>query len=58
MVKVLVVEDEASIREMIALNLRLAGGGGGGAARAGAAEPKPPCLCWSRSPAVMLPFWM
>ena len=25
MVKVLVVEDEASIREMIALNLRLAG---------------------------------
>ena len=27
MVKVLVVEDEASIREMIALNLRLAGMG-------------------------------
>mgnify|MGYP003234934045 CR=1 FL=1 len=42
MVKVLVVEDEASIREMIALNLRLAG----------------PCLCWSRSPAAMRPFWM
>ena len=32
MVKVLVVEDEASIREMIALNLRLAGMGGGGGA--------------------------
>ena len=49
MVKVLVVEDEASIREMIALNLRLAGR---------PTAPKPPCLCWSRSPAVMLPFWM
>lgn len=30
MVKVLVVEDEASIREMIALNLRLAGMEAGG----------------------------
>ena len=35
MVKVLVVEDEASIREMIALNLRLAGVGGGGGGRGG-----------------------
>ena len=50
MVKVLVVEDEASIREMIALNLRLAG--------MEAVEADSACLCWSRSPAVMLPFWM
>ena len=53
MVKVLVVEDEASIREMIALNLRLAGME---AVEADSAEA--PCLCWSRSPAVMQPFWM
>ena len=44
MVKVLVVEDEASIREMIALNLRLAG-----MERWRPTAPKPPCLCWSRS---------
>ena len=37
MVKVLVVEDEASIREMIALNLRLGGMGGGGGREAGGA---------------------
>ena len=43
MVKVLVVEDEASIREMIALNLRLAG--------------KRPCLFWSSGRAVTRPFW-
>jgi two-component system response regulator RegX3 len=47
MVKVLVVEDEASIREMIALNLRLAG-----------MEAVEADSAWSRSPAVMLPFWM
>ena len=52
MVKVLVVEDEASIREMIALNLRLAG------MEAVEADSAEACLCWSRSPAVMLPFWM
>ena len=51
MVKVLVVEDEASIREMIALNLRLAG-------MEAVEADSAPCLCWSRSPAVMLPFWM
>ena len=33
MVKVLVVEDEASIREMIALNLAGGDGGGGGRQR-------------------------
>ncbi len=40
MVKVLVVEDEASIREMIALNLRLAGmeGCGGRQCRSGPAS--------------------
>ena len=46
MVRVLVVEDEANIREMIALNLRLAG-----------MEAKWLCRCWPRSPAVMPPFW-
>jgi len=39
MVKVLVVEDEASIREMIALNLGGGGGGGGGGGRARAGRP-------------------
>ena len=70
MVKVLVVEDEASIREMIALNLRLAGMEAVEADSifvcSGAAALRTPCLdrvnfsclCWSRSPAVMLPFWM
>ena len=61
MVKVLVVEDEASIREMIALNLRLAGMEAVEAdyfLTISGLAPKPPCLCWSRSPAVMLPFWM
>ena len=41
MVKVLVVEDEASIREMIALNLRLAGVEAGGGGRRGSAERPP-----------------
>ena len=46
MVKVLVVEDEASIREMMALNLRLAGMGcGGGQRRSGLPllEQRPGC---------------
>ena len=47
MVRVLVVEDEANIREMIALNLRLAGMEAGGL-----------CRCWRRSRAAMRPFWM
>ena len=53
MVRVLVVEDEANIREMIALNLRLAGHGGrrrkrrGGFAAAG-----------EEAGAAMRPFWM
>ena len=51
MVRVLVVEDEANIREMIALNLRLTG------MEAVEAE-RPPCRCWPRSPAAMRPFWM
>jgi len=42
MVKVLVVEDEASIREMIALNLRLAGMEAVEADSAGARHPPPP----------------
>ena len=45
MVRVLVVEDEANIREMIALNLRLAG-------------MERLCRCWRRSRAAMRPFWM
>ena len=53
MVRVLVVEDEANIREMIALNLRLTGME---AVRPRA--PRQPCRCWPRSPAVMRPFWM
>ena len=53
MVKVLVVEDEASIREMIALNLRLAG-----MEAVEADSARPPSRCWNRSPAAMRPFWM
>ena len=53
MVRVLVVEDEANIREMIALNLRLAG-----MEAVEARAPRPPCRCWPRSPAAMRPFWM
>ena len=52
MVRVLVVEDEANIREMIALNLRLAG--------MELWRPKAPrrlCRCWRRSRAAMRPFW-
>ena len=44
MVKVLVVEDEASIREMIALNLRLAGME---AVEADSAEAALPCLLYT-----------
>ncbi len=50
MVKVLVVEDEASIREMIALNLRRAG-------MEVEAEPRLRSRCWSRDRAAMRPFW-
>ncbi len=39
MVKVLVVEDEASIREMIALNLKTTGGDGGGGGRQRRSRP-------------------
>ena len=52
MVKVLVVEDEASIREMIALNLRLAGME---AVEADSAEAALPMLSSAR--AAMRPFW-
>jgi len=48
MVKVLVVEDEASIREMIALNLRLAGME---AVEADSAEAAPPLLAQKPGPA-------
>ena len=65
MVRVLVVEDEANIREMIALNLRLAGMEAVEAESAEAALPllekKPFCMrrCgWRRSRAAMRPFWM
>lgn len=53
MVKVLVVEDEASIREMIALNLRRAGME---AVEADSARLR--SRCWSRDQAAMRPFWM
>lgn len=53
MVRVLVVEDEANIREMIALNLRLAGMEAVEAESAGRL-----CRCWRRSRAAMRPFWM
>ena len=52
MVKVLVVEDEASIREMIALNLRLAG-----MEAVEADSAKRLCRCWSSARAAMRPFW-
>ena len=53
MVRVLVVEDEANIREMIALNLRLAGME---AVEAESAEAALPLL--EKSRAAMRPFWM
>ena len=52
MVKVLVVEDEASIREMIALNLRLAGME---AVEADSAEAA--LIFWSSARAVTRPSW-
>ncbi len=52
MVRVLVVEDEANIRDMIALNLRHAG-----MEVVEAESAKPPCRCWHRSLAVMRLFW-
>ena len=52
MVRVLVVEDETNIRDMIALNLRHAG-----MEVVEAEAPKPPCRCWRRNPAAMPPFW-
>ena len=65
MVKVLVVEDEASIREVIALNLRRSGME---VLEAGSAEvalacwkpaaPKRGSPCWNRPPGAALPFWM
>lgn len=52
MVRVLVVEDETNIRDMIALNLRHAGMEVVEAESAEAA-----CRCWRRNPAAMPPFW-
>ena len=61
MVKVLVVEDEASIREMIALNLRLAGmeavEGEPVGRRGRRTAPKRLCLFWSSARAVTRPSW-
>ena len=53
MVKVLVVEDEASIREVIALNLRRSGME---VLEAGSAEVALPC--WSRPRTAAPPSWM
>ena len=53
MVKVLIVEDEASIREMIALNLRMAG-----MEALEAASAEEAWRCWNSSPAAARPFWM